>query len=651
MQSTNRFHAITFLALAAFTAPVAAMTTIAADAKTKLSLKRAEFEQVVISPNGQLLAFARRVEAGTIVSINRVDDLSVIRSIDPGKNGEIDTLRWLDDDRLIVGANRADSLFGMPMVDPTLFIVPVAASGEVIKLPANFVATIDNDSEHLLVSRCSHWVDGDCVLEIRKATVDHLVRAGELMIAAPDSHSVMMPDRQGRVRFAIGYAKDGTSKTWVLGDDGKAWTQINDEAVTGLTVLPMGVTADGKSGILQSESVAGTDVVQRYEFATGKRTELMHDAASDPLGLIKATDSREPIGAFFGSTHLQMHFWNPDHPQAKLLTELQTVFPGRTVVLTSASVDGKRVVLEVASDRDPGSYYLLDRNTNKARLLTRSHPWLEPTAQASSREFSVTARDGLVLHGLLTIPAGATEHKLPMVVLPHGGPYGLADGWGYDPELQILAQQGFAVLQVNFRGSGGVGKDFVNKGMRQWGKAMQDDVTDATRWAIDQGIADPARLCIYGASYGAYAAMMGAIREPDLYRCAAGYAGVYDLNKMYKWDSLRRSDLGLEFLHRALGTDAADLSANSPAQQAGRIKANVFLAHGRLDGIADFRFARAMEKAINHAKGQKVDLIEYPYQGHGLMLAEQREDFYARLLEFLHANLDAPEATAVAGAH
>jgi dipeptidyl aminopeptidase/acylaminoacyl peptidase len=151
--------------------------------------------------------------------------------------------------------------------------------------------------------------------------------------------------------------------------------------------------------------------------------------------------------------------------------------------------------------------------------------------------------------------------------------------------------------------------------------------------------------CIYGASYGAYAAMMGAIRQAALYRCAAGYAGVHDLNKLYRWDSLRKSDLGREFLHRAVGTDRADLAANSPAQHAGRIRASVFLAHARLDGIADLRFARPLEKAINRTRDQRVELIEYPNQGrHGLRVPAQREDFYARLLAFLHDNLDAPGA-------
>ena len=639
MPSTIRFPALALLALFTFASSASAADSLQADAKTKRLLQRAEFEQVVLSPNGELLAFARRMPKGTIVTINRVSDLEVVRSIDPGKNGEVGTVQWLDETRLVVGANWSSGTYGVAFGDPSLYIVPVAPQGEVISLPENFVAAIDGDPDHLLVSRCN-YDSGSCIVEIRKALIGRLYRRGEPQTTGPATHATLLTDRKGKVHFAISWADDGTSKTWVLGSDGKTWAEINDEAKTGLVVYPMGLAGDGKSAFLQAERSEGTDVVESYDFATGKRTDLLRDASSDPLWYIVSTDTQEPIGAYYNATRPRMQFWNPQHPQAKLLTDLQKLFPTKFVALTSASRDYSKVVFQVSGDTDPGTFYFLDRKANKARVLTKSHPWVEPATLATSREITLTARDGLPLRGVLSLPPGAVEKNLPLVVLVHGGPYGVMDTFSYDTETQIIAQQGYAVLQVNFRGSGGAGKAFLNKGMRQWGKAMQDDVTDATQWAIKQGIADPKRVCIFGSSYGAYSAMMGAIREPDLYRCAAGYAGVYDLNKMYKWDNLRRSDLGLDYLKRALGTDKADLEAHSPAAQAGRIKANVFLAHGRLDSIADFRFARAMEKSINRAKGQKVDLIEYSYQGHGIRLAEQREDFYARLLQFLHANLD-----------
>jgi dipeptidyl aminopeptidase/acylaminoacyl peptidase len=618
-----------------------------ADATTQALLRRADFEQMVLSPNGAMIAIARRSETGSVVTIVSSDTLKVLRNIIPGKDGEIDTLRWLGDTQVIVGANKLNGKFGMPLDPPKLYVVPVAPGRKIVELPANFVDTIAGDPDHLLVSRCRWTSAGECRVLAYKAETGRPWNGGELLAEAPDVDTFLVTDGHGRVRFAFGYDRKGYSRTWVLGDDATTWTQINDEVKTQLVVYPVGMEADGRHGVLASERRQGTGVLERYDVATGARSDLLHEPGSDPLFALADVRTHAVIGGVFDATHPRQRYWDPTHPQARLQGQLEALFPDRRAFLTSMSEDGRLALVMTEGDRDPGSFHLVDLQANTVHLLARAKPWLDVATLAPTREVTITARDQLVLKGLLTVPAGREARGLPLLVVPHGGPFDVQDTWGYSTEDQVLASHGYAVLRVNFRGSAGYGRDFADRGLRQWGKAMQDDVTDATRWAIAQGVADPARVCIYGASYGAYAAMMGAIREPALYRCAAGYAGVYDLNKLYRWDALRRSDLGREFLARAVGTDAADLAANSPAPQAGRIRADVFLAHGKLDGIADLRFARQLEKAINRSGGQKVDLVEYPNQGHGLKVPAQREDFYARLLAFLHASLDpAPVAAA-----
>src|SRR5690606_10651105 len=175
-----------------------------------------------------------------------------------------------------------------------------------------------------------------------------------------------------------------------------------------------------------------------------------------------------------------------------------------------------------------------------AELIVVRDRQVDSARMAPMKPIGFTARDGLAIHGFLTVPREAGGRPPPMVVMPHGGPFGIFDRWGFDRDAQLLAAAGYAVLQVNFRGSGNYGRAFKQAGAQQWGRAMQDDVTDATLWAITQGHADPERICIYGASYGAYAALMGVVREPGLYRCAIGYVGVYDLPPMVK-DDLGRS--------------------------------------------------------------------------------------------------------------
>lgn len=231
-----------------------------------------------------------------------------------------------------------------------------------------------------------------------------------------------------------------------------------------------------------------------------------------------------------------------------------------------------------------------------------------------------------------------------MVVLPHGGPHGIRDWWEFDPEVQLLANRGYTVLQVNFRGSGGYGTDFERAGYGEWGAKMQDDLTDATRWAIEQKIAPADRICIYGASYGGFAALMGAAREPDLYRCAIGYSGVYDLELLHEsGDPDVPADVA--YLDRALGTDAAKRRAQSPVYNAQSIKAPVLLIHGSADRTAELEHAKRMRAALENNR-KKVEWLALRGEGHGAYDEDTRREVYERILQFLDANLRTPQPTA-----
>ena len=203
---------------------------------------------------------------------------------------------------------------------------------------------------------------------------------------------------------------------------------------------------------------------------------------------------------------------------------------------SSHTRDGKQIVVSVRSDTDPGELYLYDRSNGSARFLMRNRDWIDPAKSASVRPFTLRARDGLTLHGYLTLPNGSDGRNLPLIVNPHGGPIGPRDNWGYNWETQMFASRGYAVLQVNFRGSGGYGKAFRDAGHMNWADGIQDDIIDATRWAIAQGHADPERICIYGGSFGGYSALMAPAREPGLFKCAFGYVGLYDVDRCKRGD-------------------------------------------------------------------------------------------------------------------
>jgi len=263
------------------------------------------------------------------------------------------------------------------------------------------------------------------------------------------------------------------------------------------------------------------------------------------------------------------------------------------------------------------------------------------------------ARDGLEIHGYLTRPMHAPAGKLPLVVAIHGGPFGFRDSWGFNPENQFLASRGYAVLQVNFRGSPGYGPAFERAGWGQWGLKMQDDITDGVSWAIEQGIADPRKVCIYGASYGGYAALMGLIKTPELYRCGIAYAAVADLVGLYRQGTQRYSNLAYYFyadqlnqrrawFRRAIGGDldeSGPLSGRSPTHLAERIKAPLLIAHGGRDWTVPYRDHAYLLRNELEKRGRKIDWVFAEQGGHGFVAPPMVGELYRRMEDFLERNL------------
>jgi len=264
-------------------------------------------------------------------------------------------------------------------------------------------------------------------------------------------------------------------------------------------------------------------------------------------------------------------------------------------------------------------------------------PGLEEQKMRPVEPYEVKVRDGKTVYAYLTKPDDSNG-PFPMVVMPHGGPHGVRDYWAFDSYAQMMASRGYAVLQMNFRGSGGYGRSFLFEGYRQWGRSMQDDVTDVTQWAIDSGIATEDGVCIFGGSYGGYAAMMGAIREPDLYQCVIAYVGVYDLELMFKKGDIPTRRSGLVYLKQAVGEDEEDLRARSPVHNLDKLKAPVFIVHGGEDFRVDIAHAHELRKGL--------EKLDKPYEwmvkvneGHGFYRPENRMELFERMLAFLDEHI------------
>jgi dipeptidyl aminopeptidase/acylaminoacyl peptidase len=435
----------------------------------------------------------------------------------------------------------------------------------------------------------------------------------------------------GTPRFATGVDDQSRAVEFRFDDASGRWNKIEKRDFR--RYHPFQFSADDRE-FIASYSVHGEpDQLVREDLATGKRSILFQDAVGSVGGTLYTSDSL-PFAAYSAVGIPSLRYFDENGADARLHKELSAQFPGEYLNFIDYSDDGKLLLFSLKSDRDPGSYYLFNRETMKADMLFSAMEKIDPEQMAERRPISFRARDGLELHGFLTIPRGTGAAKPPMVVLPHGGPHGPYDNWFFDEDAQFLASRGYAVLQVNFRGSGGRGLNFLEAGYRQWGTKIIDDLVDGTRWAIAQGMADGERVCAYGASFGGYASMMLAAREPSLYKCAVGYVGVYDLKLLAKPQNNRYDTVKTSAFRKYIGDDKEELDRNSPVTLAASIKAPVFLVHGGQDKRAVVDHAHALRAALT-AAGRPPEWFLAPNEAHGFYDTANRTAFYEKLEAFL----------------
>jgi dipeptidyl aminopeptidase/acylaminoacyl peptidase len=452
-------------------------------------------------------------------------------------------------------------------------------------------------------------------------------------IPMPDLHFVVQPD--GKPRFATGTNDHNEYVLYRKNDATGDWDQ-QDSKANGF-LQPFVFSPDGSEfGALQSLN-GGPDALVRVDSA-GARTVLLGHPDGNINDYLYGADRGLPLAATTLVGVPKWHYISPEHPDSQLHKQLSAQFPGSVVRFINFTDDGKQLLFGVASDRDPGSYYLFDRSTGKADFLMAAMETIEPELMAERKPVSFKARDGLTLHGYLTLPPHPpASGKPPLILIPHGGPFGVFDLWYFDTDAQFLASRGYAVLQVNYRGSGGRGFGFRDAGFRQWGLKIQDDLVDGVKWVQSQGYTDPARSCVYGASFGGYSALMLAARDGALFRCAVGYAGVYDLRR-FKSEPTGNRRKTLDWLGKRVGDDETELARQSPAMLADKITIPVLLVHGGKDETAPKEHAFQMRDALTKI-GRPPEWLYVDYEGHGFYDTENATNFYQTLETFLAKHL------------
>jgi dienelactone hydrolase len=449
------------------------------------------------------------------------------------------------------------------------------------------------------------------------------------------SNMNFMVDKDGKVRFA--YGGDDDFKDVIYRRDGANWSKL-DHAVVGYTFSPLSETPDRQGIYAFYSEHGGPDTLIEQDTQGGARKVLARDDFSNVSNLQWTAVPMQPFAAMTATGIPTPIYVDKNLPAAKLHQALSAKFPGSVVDFIDFSEDGKQLLFSVSSDRSPGMYLLIDTTTFKVRKLFDIAPWIDAKKMAERRPIRFKTDDGRELDGYLTLPPGRGETGLPMVLLPHGGPHYVRDDWYYDDDAQFLASRGYLVLQVNYRGSSGRGKSFLQAGFLKWGTRIQQDLIDGVKWAIAQNYADPKRVCVYGGSFGGYSAMMATVRAPDMFKCAVGYAGIYDLDMMYNKGDVKDRKSGRSYLTAVIGKDEADLAANSPDHLAAQIDVPVLLVHGEDDERAPFAQAKAMRAALDAAH-KPYEWLAVSGEGHGFYKKENVITFYNRLQAFLEKNI------------
>ena len=615
----------------------------------------ASYDSVSLSPGGRYIAVTHRKASTEFLTVFRMPDLELVSSTRFSRDLGIDRLIWATEERLLIhparrhptrddykiptgeiaamdvdGGNR-DMLFG--------FRAGVGQMGVLTRKKqsrsqwAQVIDVLPDDPDHVLIQTMGYGRAG-----IRNEALLLDIYDGETRRVArsPLRNGHFVSDSDHNVNLVAGSNEAGDFEVYMR-KPGEDFRLLHTAKLNAGTFSPL--LRDEQPGyyIFSDSATNPMRGLVKWNPLTDDRQEIFRHGEVDYTRIFFA-----PYPLIWAIKYVDhypyYHYPDRNHPLVAVHESLRAMFQQDDVSIIDQSEDLSLALAFNSGPRNPGTFFLIDVPRLSLLHELESRPWLRDTVLAEVEPIEVVARDGLKIRSYLTLPITDKEGGLPMVVLVHGGPYGVSDSWGFDPEAQLFASRGYAVLQVNYRGSGGRGQEFLSAGYGKWGVEMQDDITDSVRYIIAQGIVDPDRICIYGASYGGYSALVGAYRDPDLYQCAVGYAGVYDLPMMYHKGDIPEEQSGINFLESVLGTDEDMLRARSPTYNAERIKARVMLIHGKLDERAPYAHARRMRKALIDAGNPPVWLIENR-EGHGFQDEDNRLDMYTALLGFLDENL------------
>lgn len=577
-----------------------------------------------LSPDGEYIAYAAEWQSRLNVFIKNMDDESEPVRVTSTTDRDIAGLFWKDNNMYYLKDNGGDenyhiyssSFNGAKEKDLTPY-------PNVVVLPIDYLK--DVEGEILIMMN----KEDATVFDVYKLNVK--TGATKLVAKNPGNILSWIPDSNGQIRMAV--ASDGVVGAVLYRETEEDEFQPFISIDAGETVSPLGFSRDNQSIYAVSDKGRDKAALVKYDLE-GKEEVVFSNPLVDISGALYSSTKDQLLYAAYITDKVHYNFFDSEFENLFNKMKDQLGVSASEFGINDYNKEMTKFIVSVSSDTVYGKYYYYDAETETMTLLAELGSWLDAGNLAEMHSMSYEARDGLIIHGYLTLPKNKIAEDLPLVVIPHGGPWA-RDMWGFNNEVQLLANQGYAVLQANFRSSTGYGKEFLEAGNKQWGLKIQDDITDGVQWAIDLGIADAEKIGIYGASFGGYATLAGITFTPDLYAAAVDYVGVSNIFTLLEtippyWETQRN------MFYERVGHPEKDkelLKAASPVFHVDKIKTPLFVAQGANDPRVNKQESDQIVQALKN-RGVEVEYMVKDNEGHGFANEENRIEFYNALVDF-----------------
>jgi dipeptidyl aminopeptidase/acylaminoacyl peptidase len=619
--------------------------------------KQSIYSAVKISPDGKHLALTLESEGKNRLAILKVKDFSAIGGLQLSGNESVGEFDWVNNNRIVAKilhftpwdkeARSYGELVAVDFDGNNAKMIYGYRTGEVqtdtrhkkkkaTRGWADIISLLPDDEDHILISSTPMSDGGGSRSTVYKLNVNN----GDMrrkVAYAPTPYTTYIADRSGNLQLAIGRDKFNKKRLFRYENQENSWTEIS-KASYGSAFWPLALSDSGKRLYFVDSLDQDLSGLFSMNVATGERKSIYTDQYVDITNIQFNIDRSAVYAIRVDPDYPSYLMFETKSEEAQLFKSLLATFSGDKVYITSQSEDGNLSVVNVSNDLSKGTFYLVNKEKNDIQFLFKNLDNLKAADMSSSIPISFKASDGQKISGYITYPANLSEdNKVPLVTLVHGGPQ-VRDYWSFDREVQMLAAQGYAILRLNFRGSSGYGRTFLNASDENWGGRVQQDIIEGTQWAITQGRVQAENVCIMGFSFGGYSAVMSASLAPDLFKCVVAGGGVYDLNMMLEEGDIPDRLFGKAYLENVLGKDVSKRTQFSPVNNVQKLKAPVLIVHGEKDRRVPIEHAEALRIAM-HEHNKEYEWFVKSSEAHGFYNEKNRTEYYEKVAGFLSRHL------------